>query len=357
MRLATHARDAQRAVNGHVRALGGYWAPLSAVARLAEEVGELASAVRRRRGRARASRGDSPSHAAGDGDEEAMLELADVYVISTCVANQYCADLTAAYAAHAAARGPADRDEDDADAVLRIAQLAGQVARVVNAYDGDKTPKPGEAVDTVEASVARLHAALFDFSSREPPTSPLTLDEAVGRVLAKSRERDAARFAAVYDPSMCGAADAFAARARLSPPAFAAGAKIWGAPAWDPSLSDQANATRAAPHLARFVKVAPREGLDAFVVHVPLALATDAERGARFAEALARAPRVPESAGDAPKLARNAADRWALVLDAGCALDVACEPAEAAAPPSSDVAAEVAACDGAFITVATRRGA
>jgi len=247
-----------------------------------------------------------------------MLELADVYVISTCVANQYAADLTAGYAECDAPR-PAPAGRSLAHELLLLAREAGQVARVVNALDGDKKPKRGEALDTVERAVSRLHLSVLRFAdvlvSASLGSHPLTLDEAVDRVLAKSRARDVGRFAASYDPSMCAAVDAYAAHAHpRTNAAFSRGAKVWGAPAWDASLSDAANAARFATHAARFARVAPSEGLDAFVMETPADLVTDEERGMRFASSATQfvaGVQGPAPASDPAKRVRHSPG-WSL---------------------------------------------
>lgn len=70
---------AQRAVDASIQALGGYWPPLAALARLFEECGELARAVNQTHGPKLVKSGESPASL----DEE----LGDVLYITLALAN------------------------------------------------------------------------------------------------------------------------------------------------------------------------------------------------------------------------------------------------------------------------------
>jgi NTP pyrophosphatase (non-canonical NTP hydrolase) len=71
--------DAQHAVDASIQALGGYWPPLAALARLFEEGGELARAVNQMYG----PKLITPGEAAASLDEE----LGDVLYITLALAN------------------------------------------------------------------------------------------------------------------------------------------------------------------------------------------------------------------------------------------------------------------------------
>jgi NTP pyrophosphatase (non-canonical NTP hydrolase) len=71
--------DAQHAVDASIQALGGYWPPLAALARLFEECGELARAVNQTYG----PKPVKPGEAAASLDEE----LGDVLYITLALAN------------------------------------------------------------------------------------------------------------------------------------------------------------------------------------------------------------------------------------------------------------------------------
>ena len=70
---------AQRAVDASIQALGGYWPPLAALARLFEECGELARAVNQTHGPKLVKPGESAASL-----EE---ELGDVLYITLALAN------------------------------------------------------------------------------------------------------------------------------------------------------------------------------------------------------------------------------------------------------------------------------
>lgn len=69
----------------------GYWHPLSMLARLTEEVGELAREVNHRYG-------EKPKKS-GEAENEISLELADVLFVVTCFANSLDINLEQAFIA------------------------------------------------------------------------------------------------------------------------------------------------------------------------------------------------------------------------------------------------------------------
>ena len=76
----------QREVDAWVRGMGGYFTPLSQLAQLMEEVGELARALNRVHGQ--------QSFKAGERDNSPE-EMADILFTLTCLANTLGVDLTA----------------------------------------------------------------------------------------------------------------------------------------------------------------------------------------------------------------------------------------------------------------------
>ncbi len=103
-----------------IQAVGGYWRPIAGFARVVEELGELAEQTRRL---------DD-----GVGDLAALAEeVADLWIISACIANQYGIDLT--LHAMSAPRAPASQLLTD------MLQDVGRLARALNYYDGPKTPR------------------------------------------------------------------------------------------------------------------------------------------------------------------------------------------------------------------------
>lgn len=83
-------RQLQAEIDDWVKANGGYWGELSLLARLSEEVGEVARAYNQRFG----GKPKKP----GEGDTELEDELADVIWITLCMANQQGIDLEPALA-------------------------------------------------------------------------------------------------------------------------------------------------------------------------------------------------------------------------------------------------------------------
>lgn len=118
--------SSQQLVRATLAHVGGYWRPLAAVARLLEELGELAELLQ------------------GTAQERAELasELADLWIITTAVADQFLGEVAEPGSRPPGARGSQDDDArtaDAPDAQLRpLVVAAAQIARIVNYYDGPK---------------------------------------------------------------------------------------------------------------------------------------------------------------------------------------------------------------------------
>ena len=81
-------RDAQRVVDEWIRSTGkGYFAPLTNLARLTEEVGELARIYARRHGELKPKSSDDVS------PEALAEEMGDILFVLLCLANQEEVDL------------------------------------------------------------------------------------------------------------------------------------------------------------------------------------------------------------------------------------------------------------------------
>ena len=78
-------RDMQSAIDGWIRENGGYWNELSLLARLTEEVGEVAREYNHRFGAKKKKASESPAALAD--------ELGDVLWLVLCMANQQGIDL------------------------------------------------------------------------------------------------------------------------------------------------------------------------------------------------------------------------------------------------------------------------
>lgn len=82
-------KGAQAAVDRWIQANGGYWPPLSLLARLTEETGEVAREYNHRFG-AKRKKGS-------EGEADLAMELADVIFITLCMANEQGIDLEDAF--------------------------------------------------------------------------------------------------------------------------------------------------------------------------------------------------------------------------------------------------------------------
>lgn len=78
-------REAQAAIDAWIKENGGYWPPLSLLARLTEETGEVAREYNHRFG--------SKRKKASEGEADLAGELGDVLFITLCMANEQGIDL------------------------------------------------------------------------------------------------------------------------------------------------------------------------------------------------------------------------------------------------------------------------
>ena len=82
--------EAQASVDAYISQFAeGYWAPLSNLARLTEEVGELAREMNHRFGQ-------KPKKT-GEAEQDLALELADIMFVIIVIANQQKIDLDSAF--------------------------------------------------------------------------------------------------------------------------------------------------------------------------------------------------------------------------------------------------------------------
>jgi hypothetical protein len=237
-------------IDKSIRSVGGYWPPLAGVARLLEELGEVAVELRR-----------EPRI-----QNKLAEELADVFFISTCVANQYLADLGAAYA---------DAVLDDSLVIktavepapivfLDLLCSASSLARTVNLYEGSKPLKPDEHVTRIGQAVARLHRALAELASG----MCVRLADEVRAACERKSNRDRGRFKISFDAALCPALDEFRViQSRTDDPILRL-ARLWGASPWVESDRPR-SLDRIAQELGRFVRVSPHEDFGGFVVHLP----------------------------------------------------------------------------------------
>lgn len=239
---------------------GGYWRPLAAVARLLEELGELTELLA---GRASPCGGTPPR-------EELAGELADLWIITTALADQYLASVPE----------PASAGREDATA-LALVTAAGPIGRVVNHYDGPKTPRAGSAMPSLGEAIAAFHAELGGLAG----ALEVDLADAVADKLATIRARgDLTRFArSGHDPSTAAVLGRYRAAAQRQR-AGDGEARLWGGPEWAQG-GVGANAPAISPWLTAFAKAARPERLEGFLIAGP-PLASRRQRESWAAELL-----------------------------------------------------------------------
>lgn len=285
----------QEKVRVTLSAFGGYWRPLAAVARLLEELGELGDAL--------AAQQPDAGEVAG--------ELADLWIITTALADQYLAavqepGLTGAEhgsshivngvsgepdgpANSGPSSAPADapshvvngmsgerRDRGSGAAPPAFTDLvaaAGLVARIVNYYDGPKTPRSLDRRVSIADAVHGFHDSLAHVAAGRG----IDLRAAVDAKLAAIPTLDSGRFSATWhDPATAPCLDAFRRLPDVARGPLAT-ARLWGGPDWrEGSIAEHAE--RIAPSLASFAKAAGPERLDAYVIPGPPSSSPDADR-------------------------------------------------------------------------------
>lgn len=264
----TEAQIDQAAVRAALAAVGGYWRPSAGVIRLLEELGEVAEALT-------------------SGEVDALAdELADVWIISTAVADQY---LAAVEPLRGVAVGGGSEQNGQAAAgpgraPLALAGLitaAGTIARIVNHYDGPKTPKRLDGWIALQPAMRGFHAELRGLADAHR----IDLAAVVGGKLALLVERDRGRFAPSYDASTAP----ILARVRAVHPALER-ARLLGAPDWDGASADR-GADAAITAITTFAKAGDPEDLHGLLIPAPSGLA-GAALASWWGELAARARRA-----------------------------------------------------------------
>lgn len=247
-------RDYQLRIDEHIRSLGGYWRSISALARLNEEVGELAEILL------------EPELDM----EELAMELADIFVISTCISNQYLNRLDEEYKQVGLPRAINElsilnsEEKSAEDMFLNIVIASGKVSRIINHYEGDKKKKKTETVMTLGCEISKLHRELFIISKYHN----INLFKNIDKVLEKSAHRDKNRFDIAHDPITEPSLKNFQGIVFNTKCSFARTAKVWGNYEWDEMLSFERNIQNSLPSLIRFTKAADAEGLDGYVFEI-----------------------------------------------------------------------------------------
>jgi hypothetical protein len=279
----------QGKVNEVILSVGGYFPVLAGVARLVEEIGELSELLR-----------EEP-----DVDELAS-ELADVFIISACIANQYCLTLTTY---KSPVKVESQLPISPQSSIITMIEAAGLVSRAANYYEGFKPLKRNEVAQSVQLPLNTIVSEL----SRLAIVSRLDLITIVEEKITKIASRDQDRFEAKFDPSTAEALVSFDAVVRNTLCPFARAARMWGTLDYSQANTTAENAIRLTNDLAKFARVARVESLDALVVRVPSSVASTADEFGLFFGSLLR--QVSISGGSEPNLfERVETEEWRLKL-------------------------------------------
>lgn len=219
-------REIQQKIDTMILHLGGYWRPLSGLARLLEEVGEVGGAMRR--GTA----------------EELKEELLDVLVISTCLANQYAISLQQPEANV--------REVTKEQLYFQIVEEAGEVARILNAYEGDKKLKPNRQGESLQLHIEQLQRAVISLGEQ----CNYQLFDSLYALIDEKSTRDFGRFDHTPDPITETSVRIYVT--------YQSG-RYWGG--IDPKPFERFDRyMEKEKHMERFLKIAHIEGLDGFVI-------------------------------------------------------------------------------------------
>ncbi|MCY1041130.1 YqcI/YcgG family protein [Corallococcus sp. bb12-1] len=248
-------RKVQNAVHEQNKAKGGYLPVLSSVARLIEKTADLKEV------------------AARGGEEVGRVkeELLELFVTSTCIANQYSINLYEW--AQAYNKLPGTEAPDPAQAVQSstwregLVSLAGHIARTVNAYEGVDVPPEPRQLSPLGQHISDLHVHLLRAAGGQTlvsslmnalPEQPLSTRAPVSAPAARQR----------FDPTLAPVLSRFNPIQTRTLCPFAPRAKVWGAPDWQVGASVEQNARWFAPYLERFTQLQRWETLDGFIVEV-----------------------------------------------------------------------------------------
>jgi NTP pyrophosphatase (non-canonical NTP hydrolase) len=225
----------QKTIEETIRTLGGYWVPLSGLARVLEELGELGELILN-----------------NDFSSEFETELIDVLVITICVANQYCARL--AYPDEVLSAKMSLMDTKDI--YLSLARDCGEFARILNSYEGNKKLKPTENPTTVENQASKIVFDIFSLAGKYQ----IDIVNSVQKTMEKIKKRDAGRFDTLFDPVLAKSRDEYILK-------YHGNSKFWGLrdSIANNLVQDLENNQDA---LNRFLKFGKIEGIDFLVLKI-----------------------------------------------------------------------------------------
>ncbi|BAC12775.1 hypothetical protein [Oceanobacillus iheyensis HTE831] len=242
----------QSNIDEHIQKLGGYWRSISALARLQEEIGELAEIIIE----------ENPNV------NELKEEIADIYIISTCLANQYLEKLQDVYKKISIPTNTLElqklnSDHSISNLFFQLQIQAGKIARIINHYDGDKIKKPTEKDRNLGWEVAYLHKYLFLLANH----FQFNLFKSIDNVLKKSALRDKNRFSLMYDPITTLSLKRYRDFINSSIGKITE-QKLWGSFEWESNKNYVNNIEKSIPSFIHFCKCVQIEGLDGYVFEI-----------------------------------------------------------------------------------------
>ncbi|MGD6834860.1 MazG nucleotide pyrophosphohydrolase domain-containing protein [Sutcliffiella halmapala] len=235
--------EMQKKVDSSIEILGGYWKPLSAYARVVEELSEVYEEL------------DNESLA------DLADELADLFVINCCIANQYGVIFDEELERLGLNLDTYNVMEKNTDEALKgFLYRVGQLGRILNHYDGDKVKKPSETEQTVSRETTLVMHEVFKLAIM----LGAPVFDSVNNVLNNSLMRDKNRFNNKFDPS-----NSVVLKNIRGVLKERTAWKLWGARVWDSSKSVAENIQNSSDHIKRFIKCNEKENLLGFAFEVP----------------------------------------------------------------------------------------
>ncbi len=238
----------QRA-NTLVTSVGGYWPALGATARCLEEYGELWRAI-------------------NDGNDlEQIDEIVDVAIISSCIANQYCAAPSQDGIILGQRRHQDIITWNNEKYMSKLAESLGNLARVALCFEGIKPLKVGEKLPNLNDVYIDIFLIASSFARNR---HNVNLIDRVSEIVSSKAARDSARFEIRNDPITSKVLQAFEAIRLHTLCPFAHSATFWGAPVPVLEESFQKNIASAVPDLIRFTNICRHHAIDGYVLQIPL---------------------------------------------------------------------------------------
>ncbi|WP_157850932.1 YqcI/YcgG family protein [Mycolicibacterium obuense] len=232
----------QAAVHRTISDRGGYRPPTVTVLHLIDELGEYLELNELR------------THQNGSVMAD---QIAAVWLLSVCIANQFEAQLQTDDLLESSSRG-SSIDE----AIRQVFRSAGLIARVINYYDGAQWSRPSDDLLPLSQIIAQLHVALRVLADHRG----LDLAAALASQLKSGRIWEQQAIEASFDPSTASCLLRFQTVAEASNCLFARSSRLWGAPDWQRRRSIVYNVGNIVPYFSRFCRAAEAEVLDGFVI-------------------------------------------------------------------------------------------